>query len=61
MPSGSPDSPNGESAPNAAPSDSGVNIEKLADRVYRLMLNDVRLGLARGEQPPRMGGGRKSL
>jgi len=28
-----------------------VNVQKLADKVYSLLLADVRLGLARGESP----------
>jgi hypothetical protein len=35
----------------ASPAD--VDVEKLADKVYRLLLADVRLGQARGEPGPR--------
>jgi hypothetical protein len=42
------------SVPDAADeSDGGVDIERLADLVYRLLQAEVRLGLARGECAPR--------
>jgi hypothetical protein len=36
----------------------GVNVEQLADKVYKLLLADVRLGRARGDStlPPRRKG-----
>jgi hypothetical protein len=45
-----PDNP--PPAPDVAaggPEHQGVDVQKLADRVYELMRADIRLGLARGE------------
>lgn len=30
-----------------------IDLERLADKVYRLLLAELRLGQARGERPPR--------
>jgi hypothetical protein len=29
-----------------------IDLERLADKVYRLLLAEIRLGQARGERPP---------
>jgi hypothetical protein len=36
-------------------SPAAVDVAQLADKVYKLMLADLRLGLARGERLPRPG------
>jgi hypothetical protein len=38
----------------------GVDVTQLADKVYKLMLADLRLSLARGERLPRPGVSRGS-
>ena len=40
-----------ESAGGAA-AQAAIDVERLADRVYHLLLAEVRLGRARGETPP---------
>jgi hypothetical protein len=48
-------------APESAQASSEVDIDRLADLVYRLIARDIRLGLARGERPlSRLGTGRRS-
>jgi hypothetical protein len=39
----------------AEEADTTIDIEKLADKVYRLMLNELRLARARGTYLPREG------
>jgi hypothetical protein len=36
----------------AQPRANGIDVAQLADKVYRLMLADARLSLARGQQSP---------
>lgn len=61
MPEPSETAPSGTAAQaGAQPNAPHVDLEKLADRVYQLLLADVRLGRARGESPllpSRMGEG----
>jgi hypothetical protein len=45
----------------APPAEAPLNVERLADRVYRLFVDEVRLGLARGERGLRVSAaGRRS-
>ena len=47
--------PSATSAPASAPAadaqHSNINVQQLADKVYSLLLADLRLGWARGEAP----------
>jgi hypothetical protein len=55
------DAPSGGAPPagERAPGPPAVDIQRLADRVYRLLQADVRLASARGQSPPgRRGRGR---
>lgn len=50
-------SPHEDQQPKDQSSRAPVNIERLADRVYRLMVNDLRLERARGVKVVRRQGG----
>jgi hypothetical protein len=44
--------PPGQGKPQGEPRSAEIDVERLADKVYRLMLAELRRELARGAAPP---------